>query len=483
MTTPLPEDAPCRHPVLVIDLDGTLLRSDMLFETFWSALGADWRSPVRAARALGAGRAALKRHLAEASAVEVSTLPFDADVLAYVRDWRERGGRTALVTASDEGLAARIAAHLGLFDEVHGSDGARNLKGPAKAAFLVDRFGEEGFAYMGDSAADLPVWDRAAKMITVNAPAALRRRVAALGREVEHLGPARAVVGPYLKALRPHQWLKNILVFLPMIAAHRYEFVTLGQSLLAFVAFSLVASAVYVLNDLLDLSADRAHPRKSQRPFASGSVPIAHGTWMAAGLLALGALLAASLGWTFLGVMAVYFVSTTAYSLHLKRRTVVDIVMLACLYTMRIVAGGVATGIALSVWLLAFSVFFFFALAAVKRQAELVDGVRRGQLAATGRGYHADDLPLISQFAVSAGYVSVLVMALYVNSPAVGELYSYPPALWGICLVLLYWITRMVMVTHRGGMHDDPVVYAVKDRVSQICVVLMLGAGLVATFL
>lgn len=468
MTTALPEDRPTPCPVLIVDLDGTLLRSDLLFETFWSALAADWRGPVRAALTLRAGRAALKRHLAAASAVDIATLPYDADVLAYVRDWRAAGGRTALVTASDEGLATRIADHLGVFDEVHGSDGTRNLKGAVKADFLTARFGDGGFAYMGDAPADLPVWERATKAITVNAPAGLRRRVAALGREVEHLGSARAAVGPYLKALRPHQWLKNILVFLPMIAGHRYDLATLGLSLMAFVAFSLVASAVYVLNDLLDLSADRAHPRKSRRPFASGKVPIAHGSWMAAGLLAGGVLVSASLGWAFLGVMTVYFVATTAYSLHLKRRTIIDIVTLACLYTIRIVAGGVATGIALSVWLLAFSVFFFFALAAVKRQAELVDGVRRGQLAASGRGYHADDLPLISQFAVSAGYVSVLVMALYVNSPAVGELYSYPPALWGICLVLLYWITRMVMVTHRGGMHDDPVVYAAKDRKSVV---------------
>jgi 4-hydroxybenzoate polyprenyltransferase/phosphoserine phosphatase len=483
MTIPLHEEAPVERPFLIVDLDGTLLRSDLLFETFWSAFASDWRSPVRAAAALRAGRPALKRHLVEASAVEVATLPYDAEVLAHVREWRERGGRTALVTASDERLARRIADHLGIFDEVHGSDGTRNLKGAVKAAFLTERFGDRGYVYMGDAAADLPVWERAGKAITVNASGALRRRVEALGGEVEHLGASGMALAPYLKALRPHQWLKNILVFLPMIAGHRYDIATFGQSLLAFVAFSLVASSVYVLNDLLDLSADRAHPRKSRRPFASGSVPIAHGSWMAPGLLGLGALVAASLGWLFLGVMAVYFASTTAYSLYLKRRTVVDIVTLACLYTMRIIAGGVATGIALSVWLLAFSVFFFFALAAVKRQAELVDGVKRGQFDTKGRGYHVDDLPLISQFAVAAGYVSVLVMALYVNSPAVGELYGYPAALWGICLILLYWISRIVMVTHRGWMHDDPIVYAVKDRISRICVTLMVGVVLAATFL
>ena len=245
--------------------------------------------------------------------------------------------------------------------------------------------------------------------------------------------------------------------------------------LLAFICFSVVASSVYVLNDLLDLAADRAHPRKKNRPFASGSIPIAHGTWMAAGLLLLGAALAVSISVDFLLAMAAYYILTTAYSLHLKRRIVIDICVLAGLYTARIVAGGVATGIPLSVWLLAFSVFFFLSLAAVKRQAELIDSVERGNIEASGRGYHVDDLPIISMIAIGAGYVSVLVMTLYVNSPAVVQLYAHPEALWGVCGVLLYWITRTVMVAHRGNMHDDPVVYAAKDRTSQICLLIILG--------
>jgi 4-hydroxybenzoate polyprenyltransferase len=246
-------------------------------------------------------------------------------------------------------------------------------------------------------------------------------------------------------------------------------------SLLAFICFSVVASSVYVLNDLLDLAADRAHPRKKNRPFASGSIPIAHGTWMAAGLLLLGAALAVSISVDFLLAMAAYYLLTTAYSLHLKRRIVIDICVLAGLYTARIIAGGVATGIPLSVWLLAFSVFFFLSLAAVKRQAELIDSAERGNLKANGRGYHVDDLPIISMIAIGAGYVSVLVMTLYVNSPAVVQLYAHPEALWGVCGVLLYWITRTVMVAHRGHMHDGAVVYAAKDRISQMCLLIILG--------
>lgn len=466
-----------RPQVLVVDLDGALLRSDVLFETFWSAFGRDWRSPIASLSALLEGRAALKRHLAQASDIDETTLPYDPEVIAYVSGWRERGGRTALVTASDHGIAVRVAAHLDLFDEVHGSDGL-NLKGKAKAAFLAERFGSGGFAYMGDAAADVSVWEQSGKAITVNASRALRSRAESLGRPFEHLNTAAQPLGPYLMALRPHQWLKNILVFLPMLAAHQLDGRTFLNSFAAFVAFNLVASSVYVLNDLVDLGADRAHPRKRLRPFASGSIPIAHGGWMALGLVLVGALISALPSWQFLLVMLGYYVLTTAYSLHLKRHILIDICVLAGLYTVRIVAGGVVTGVPLSVWLLAFSLFFFFSLAAVKRQAELVDMAERGQLDASGRGYHVDDLPIMSMIALGSGYVSVLVMALYVNSPAVLQLYRQPAALWGICCVLLYWLTRMVMVTHRRAMHDDPIVYAVKDRISQICFLLILGFAL-----
>ena len=262
--------------VLVVDLDGTLLRSDMLFESFWSAFGRDWRSPFLSVAALTGGKASLKRHLAIASAVETATLPFDPKVVAFVEAWREAGGRTVLVTASDRRFAEAIASHLGIFDEVHGSDGKTNLKGESKGRFLEERFGPKGFAYAGDARADLPVWKRAARAITVNAPAALRREAEGVNGDVEHLVTREGSAKSYIKALRPHQWLKNVLVFLPMLAAHHLDGETFLLSLLAFVCFSLVASSVYVLNDLLDLAADRAHPRKRLRE--NGGAKFVHGS-------------------------------------------------------------------------------------------------------------------------------------------------------------------------------------------------------------
>jgi len=465
---------------LAVDLDGTLLRSDMLHESFWSAVSRDWRNLVRAGLALRAGRAALKRDLAARAEIDVAALPYDPEVIAYVAAWRAGGGRTALVTASDSAFAQAVADHLGLFDEVHGSDGADNLKGGRKAAFLRDRFGVSGYSYMGDAAADLPVWAGAATAVTVNAPDGLRRAAERVAGRVEHLETVKRSILPYLRALRPHQWLKNLLVFLPLLAGHRFDAAGAVAAVMAFVSFSFVASGVYVLNDLLDLAADRAHPRKRLRPFAAGSVPIAHGGAMAAALLGLGATVAAFLGPAFLGVMLGYFVLTSAYSLYIKRRIVIDICVLAFLYTIRIVAGGVATGIDLSVWLVAFSIFVFLSLAAVKRQAELVDSARRGALTASGRGYVVDDLPIVAMIAIGSGYVSVMVMALYVTSPAVTVLYRSPAFLWAICGVLLYWITNMVMVAHRGEMHDDPVVHAAKDPVSRLCFLLIVAFGVLA---
>lgn len=480
-----PKDNRDDIPLLVVDLDGTLIRSDTLFECFWAALSESGRTVPVALRALGRGRAALKRDMAALGHLDAAHLPYNEVVLNHIRDWRARGGRAVLVTAADQAIADRVAAHLGLFDAAHGSDGVRNLKGPQKAAMIAQTYGAERYAYIGDSMSDLPVWAGAERAITVDASAGLRRRVDMTGGQTEHL---RSTTGTdtrrgYLAALRPHQWLKNLLVFVPMIAAHAFAPAVMMQASLAFVAFCLVSSAGYVFNDLMDLRADRMHPRKARRPLASGRVPIAHGTAMVPLLLLAGLALAALGGGALLAIIAGYFVLTVTYSLWLKRRAIADICTLAGLYTMRILAGGLATGLLPSVWLLAFSMFFFVALAAIKRQAELVDLFGRGRPATERRGYTVDDLPVVAQVAVASGYVSVLVLALYLNAPTVQQLYGAPWLLWGICLVLLYWITRVALITSRGGMHDDPIVFALRDRTSLFCLALMAGFVIAAALL
>jgi 4-hydroxybenzoate polyprenyltransferase/phosphoserine phosphatase len=454
---------------LVVDLDDTLIRTDSLFESFWAACSVKWHTPLVAASALLKGRLPLKQRLAEIARLDPARLPYNDEVLDLVRGWRERGGRTALVTASIQGTADSVADHLGLFDEAHGSGEGINLKGTEKARFLQARF-TGGYSYIGDTAADMPIWEHADEAVTVNPSKAFRARVDALGKETTHLTAGSLRARDYLRLLRPHQWMKNVLVFLPMLAGHQLTPATMLQSLLAFVAFSLVASSTYVLNDLLDLSADRAHPRKCRRPLASGAVKVSHGTWMAPGLGIAGGAVALLSGPALFAMLAAYYVTTTLYSFRLKRLVVIDVCVLAVLYTMRLLAGSIATGVPASMWLLAFATFFFFSLAAVKRQAELVDGIASGTVHARGRGYHVDDLSIVSNMAISSGMVSVLVLALYANSEPVRQLYGSAEFLWGVCLVLLFWNSRIAILTNRGQMHDDPLIFAARDPVSYGCV-------------
>lgn len=468
---------------LVVDLDGTLLKSDMLYESFWSALSRNLLTPLFAALALWRGKAALKSYLISEANVAVHTLPYDQVIVEYIRSFRQQGGRTALVTASNQIAANQIAQHLQIFDEVHGSSTTQNLIGANKAKFLLERFGRDNFQYMGDANADLHVWEVSEKIVTVNASSSLKRKTERLQKPTEHIATANKSGAAYIKALRPHQWLKNILVFLPILAAHQLDATSVLNSLACFIAISLIASSVYVLNDLLDLNADRAHPRKCLRPFASGAVPISHGTFLAITTLVLGFLISGVIGWKLIAALSGYYILTTAYSLHLKRKAILDICVLAGLYTFRIVGGSVATGINISVWLFAFSIFFFFALAAVKRQIELVDMAGRDKEVAIGRGYHINDLPIITSIGLASGYISVLILALYINSPDVITLYSSPEVLWGICCILLYWLTRTVLIAHRGMMNDDPIVFAATDRVSQFCFIAMLTFAIIGAFL
>lgn len=463
---------PVSEPVLVVDMDGTLSRTDTLHEAVFAFIAAN---PLRAPALFGwlrAGKAGFKRRLADECLADAETLPLNEDVVELVRNARAEGRRTALVSAADQRQVEALAARVGLFDEAHGTTDGTNLSGSAKADFLVGRYGEKGFDYAGDARVDLPVWAHARRAITVAAPDAIKAEVARLGVEAEHLTPPAtgfARFRPYLKALRPHQWLKNILIFMPILAAH--DLSQFPAAIAAFIAFSLTASSVYLINDLLDLSADRAHPRKCKRPFASAQVPLMHGLVLAP-VLILAAILISAIFTpaVFLGVLVLYYIATFAYSLVLKRKLIIDVWTLGGLYTVRILAGAAATGVPLSPWILAFSMFLFLSLAAVKRQAELTDQIRQGKEQTAGRAYHTDDLPILRSIALSAGYAAVVVFALYINSPKVQSLYSAPEYLWLVCPLLLYWISRMVMVTHRGDMTDDPIIFAVRDRVSAVVV-------------
>lgn len=464
---------------LCVDLDGTLLRSDLLLESALALLARrPWLLLALPFWLLG-GKARLKREIASRVALDPATLPYDERVLALLREQPQR--RRVLCTASDETLAGPVAAHLGCFDDVLASDGRRNLSGRGKADALVARFGEKGFDYAGNARVDLAVWQRAHGALVVNAGDGLARAAARQCTLLGHLPATGGGAKAWLRALRLHQWLKNLLVFIPLLASH--QFLHTGPVLAAaagFLAFGLCASGVYLLNDLVDLPNDRQHPRKRLRPFASGALPLLPGMVLAP-LLALAGL---ALAWwaepRFAAVLAAYYLLTLGYSLRLKQVAMLDVMMLAMLYTLRIIGGTAVIGATPSFWLLAFSMFIFLSLALLKRYVELTAMLAEGKLAAAGRGYGVDDLPLLQSLGGSAGYLAVLVLALYINSPESIALYSRPQLLWLLCPLVLYWVSRAWVVAHRGGMDDDPVVFAVTDRVSQgvglLCAVIALAA-------
>jgi 4-hydroxybenzoate polyprenyltransferase/phosphoserine phosphatase len=451
---------------LCVDLDGTLLRTDLLWEALFTAIKQRPLALLRALAALPRGKAAFKLALAAEVTPDLESVPVNEAVLARLRDERAAGRRLVLATASPRAWADGIALRTGVFDQVIATDGAVNLGGRGKADALVQRFGERGFDYAGNGATDLHVWQHARHGWVVGG-ASLVKRARAVTEVADVFPPTGTRVPALLRAMRPHQWLKNLLLLVPLFTAQAWGDVhALAAVAIAFLAFGLAASATYLLNDLLDLPADRHHPRKRARPFASGDLPIAAGAAAMPLLLALAFALARALSPAMVAVLATYVVVTVAYSLLLKRKPVIDALVLAGLYTLRLVAGGVATGYLTSSWLLAFAMFVFMSLAFAKRYAELLVMLAAERDSAAGRGYHVDDLPLVQSLGVSSGYVSVLVLALYFDSPAAHALYHDPHLLWIVCPILAWWIGRVWLLTHRGEMHDDPVVFALRDRSS-----------------
>jgi 4-hydroxybenzoate polyprenyltransferase len=458
---------------LCVDLDGTLTPVDTLHE---SLLRLARQAPIAMLSLpfwLIAGKARVKREVAARTNFDASLLPLNSALLEWLRSEHASGRRIVLTTAADSHVAQQVAGRVAVFDEVIASDGVRNLSADAKRAALVERFGEKGFDYVGNERADEFVWRSARKAFVVGT----KRQAARAGR-IADLGGifAAPASGPkvWLKAIRLHQWVKNMLIFLPAILAHQIVAPdVLIHSAGAFVAFGLCASSVYLINDLFDLSSDRHHPRKRNRPFAAGSLSARSGLMVSAALFCAAAMLAIAVGWKFTAVLATYYVLTWAYSLRLKRAASVDVMTLAGLYTIRIIAGSAATSIPLSFWLLAFSVFIFLSLGFVKRYTELDDARLAGNTAASGRGYTAADLPLVMTLGVAAGYCTVVVMALYINSTDSQLLYRHNKPLWLICPLLLYWISRVWLLTTRGQMHDDPVVFALRDRLSLVVLGLL----------
>jgi 4-hydroxybenzoate polyprenyltransferase len=472
-----------QNVTVCVDCDGTLIATDLLHEAFFLMLKQYPLGIILIPFWLLQGKAHLKARIAERVVFNWATLPYRTEVLGIITQAREQGRTVILATASPVEWANGIAQHLKLFDEVLATQDGVNLAGKYKAEALVGRYGEANFDYIGDSKADFGVWKHAKSALVVTNSQSFKKRAQAEFNVAQVITPPGAKIKTYVKALRVHQWLKNGLIFLPLLAAHQISNMqALLQACFAFIAFSACASSVYVLNDLLDLESDRIHIRKRKRPFASCLISIKQGAFLVP--ILIGISLAISLfllPQQFLLVLLIYLVITLAYSIRLKRQVIVDVMLLGGLYTMRIIAGGAATNITPSFWLLAFSMFIFLSLALVKRYSEMLATLQQNKAEAAGRGYSVTDLPVLMSIGVSSSMVSVLIFSLYINLPETKVMYPNSLWLWGIPAIVLYWNSRVWMKVHRGEVDDDPIVFAIKDWQSLVIIGMVLMLFLMAS--
>ncbi len=457
---------------LVLDVDGTFLRTDMLFECFWAGLGKDPLAVLRACAAHFRTRQVLKRELAGIAGLRTDLLPVNAAVADYARAAQAEGREVILASASDTPLVAALAQHHGLSRRVFASTTDRNLKGAAKAEALVGSFGENGFDYAGNEPVDRAVWDRADGAVIVGDLPGEARALKEGGKAVTEL-PGRWRKRDLARALRPHQWVKNALLLVPLIASHSFGLGSFLMVLLGIAAFSAAASSIYIVNDLLDLEADRLHATKHRRPFASGAVPIKVGMAACAGLMLAALGIGAVLGWAFVAVVAVYMATSLAYSLKLKRLRWIDIATLAALYTFRVIGGAMAVDVYVSGYLLVFIFPTFLCLGCVKRLTEVTLAENDEPL--PGRGYGRADRSDLLNVAVLGAVSSVFVFVLYSFSEHAIELYPTRWLLWVSAVPLALWLWRMVWLGYKGRQDYDPIVFAMRDRHGLGLIMIMLA--------
>lgn len=474
--------------VLFVDLDGTLIQTDLLHEMLLMLFKSNIWLLLRSFLKLTHGRAAFKKAVSEAVTQEISQLPFRKEVLDFIAAQRSQRRKIILATAADFTRVQSIAEELGLFDGILASDGVHNLKGKNKLEIIKEFCREHHytqFDYLGDSYADLPIWREARGIYIVAPSSSLMTKVRKFAEPAGILGTWQSPMQSILSALRPQHWVKNILVFVPMVTSHKvFIFPLVKSAAIAFVCFCFCTSATYILNDLVDINADRRHPVKQKRPFASGALPIRWGLLLASLLLILGfALSLLTLPAAFSLALAVYLVTTSAYSFFAKRIVILDVLILSGLYTIRVFAGGMATAIPISEWLAVFCMFFFVSLALAKRYAELEKLLGANKVMERERGYRVSDIALIESMGSTSGYIAVLVLALYINSEQMKMLYSNKWPLLLLCPILMYWISRIWIKAKRGELSEDPIVFTIRDRISVYLGIIVIGLLIAGSYL
>ncbi len=425
---------------------------------------------------LAKGKPYLKEEIDKRIDFNAELLPYNDELIEYVKQEKTKGREVYLVTASHISIANKVGKYLGIFDGIYGTEKGVNLKSKKKAEFLNNKFGVGNYVYAGDAKVDYNIWEHSGKAIVVSDSSSFIKQVESKFEVEKSFYDKKNLLKTIVKEIRVYQWVKNILLFLPLLLAHSISNVTmLTDVIIGFFSFSLSASFVYVLNDLLDLQSDRNHPRKRKRPLASGKLPIQIGIILVPILLVLGLSLSFLVSFKFQIILIVYIVLTTAYSFKLKKIPMLDIILLATLFTTRIVAGAYAAEVYLSMWILAFSMFFFMNLAVLKRYTELLTMKKQNEIEAKGRGYTVEDMGLLLSIGPAAGFLSVLIFVLYINSSQATGLYNNTEILWLIAPIFLYWISRIWHLSVRGKMTDDPIVFTVKDKASYIVGILILA--------
>jgi 4-hydroxybenzoate polyprenyltransferase/phosphoserine phosphatase len=457
---------------LIVDLDDTLLCGDMLFYAFFAVISADMRTIWQVLKKLFQGKAALKAFLAERAHINYAKLPYRKEVLQLIEKAKAEGREVCLATASHQIHAEGVAKHLGVFDGIFASTSTINLKAEKKAEKLKEQFGNQ-FTYVGNSEDDIKVWQQATEAVIVSNNRRLIQKLKLIHQNPIRIAPQKYDIRMWLKQLRVHQYSKNALLFVPLLTSHSFNLTALFQATLAAVLFSAVASSVYMMNDLLDLETDRNNPKKSTRPLAAGRIAIPHAILVALPLLLGGMLVAALvLSQQFLLVIITYFILTSLYSTWLKQVMMLDVVLLAMLYTIRVIAGAAAISVPLSEWLLIFSLFVFTSLALVKRYVELNQQTLDNNH--SRRGYTKSDAVILEMLAVAAAMNANLIFALYISSNEVANAYHSPAILWLLSPLFLYWLSRVLIFAHRGVMHHDPIIFALKDKLSRYILGLMI---------
>ena len=451
---------------LIVDLDGTLINTDLLHEGIAALVKKNPLNVFLLFAWLLKGKVYLKNRISQIAKIRLDLLPYNMSLLEFLQNESDKGRAIVLATASHKSYALEIAKIHPIFDQVYGTEGI-NLKGKNKLKVLIDRFGEKKFDYIGNSNSDLAIFGSCRFSYLANASVLLRKRTKKISDLQFIWGRKKNSLYYFLKAIRPYQWMKNLLVFVPLITAHQFSSSNLiKQTIFAFIAFNLIASSGYLINDLSDLNSDRSHPRKRSRPLASGQLSILSGLILALVLWTGGLLIALKIGYLFLVILGSYFVISLSYSLYLKKLVLYDVFILALLYSIRVIAGGAVINVELSFWLIAFSTFIFLSLAFLKRYSELMQVNIKENLRNRGREYFPEDLHLLQVMGVVSGFSSIIVFSLYINTQEVAELYHHPKLLWALSFLFLFWISRIWLITIRGKMTDDPIIFAIKDITS-----------------